>query len=103
MVIWSQEGFMLLRLFLAALLVLCMEARKVETTLLGQVSAHGTPIAGAIITISKRTFLKSVTTDNEGRFMIPPVPPGRYTLRLFFFFKQKTAYEIVEKRLLWVI
>src|SRR5215469_10888282 len=81
MVIWSQEGFMLLRLFLAALLVLCMEASQVETALLGQVSAHGTPIAGAIITISNRTFLKSVTTDDEGRFMLQPVPPGRYTLR----------------------
>ena len=50
--------------------------------LVGQVSDHGNPVAGAIVTVSNRGFLKSVTTDAEGKFVLQAVPAGRYDLRI---------------------
>src|SRR5260370_276159 len=47
------------------------------TKLLGRVSDGATPIAGAIVTISNRGFVKSTTTDGDGRFILEPVPSGR--------------------------
>ena len=47
----------------------------------GRVSDGSAPVADAIVTVSSPGFLKSVTTDADGRFVIEPVPPGRYELR----------------------
>jgi hypothetical protein len=51
------------------------------TSLFGRVSDGATPIAGAIVTISSRGFVKSTLTDEGGRFTLQPVPAGRYDFR----------------------
>lgn len=58
-----------------------LHAGEESTALFGQVSERGFPIAGAIVTISSGEFVRSVTTDVNGRFAFKPVPPGRYDFR----------------------
>lgn len=79
----KTEGIvMLVRAAVGMILGLCLlEAGQDGTTVFGQVSDHGSPIAGAIVTISNRGFVRSVTTDASGRFTLEPVPPGRYDFR----------------------
>ncbi|HYL38200.1 MAG TPA: carboxypeptidase-like regulatory domain-containing protein [Bryobacteraceae bacterium] len=72
---------MLVRTVAGMLLALCLSAGQDSTSLSGQVSEHGTPVAGAIVTISNRGFIKSVTADAGGRFAFEAVPPGRYDFR----------------------
>ena len=74
------------------LLAACLGAAQDGATLSGQVSDHGAPVAGAIVTISHRGFVKSVTTDADGRFAIDPVPVGRYDFRT-----TAHGYAIVER------
>ena len=73
---------MLIQTFLSA--VLAMSVSGVgprETALIGQISDRMTPVSGAIVTISNRGFVKSATTDANGRFILEPVPSGRYDFR----------------------
>ena len=73
---------MLVRTVLGVLLVLCLlQASQDSTVLFGQVSQDGSPVTGAVVTISNRGFVKSVTTDASGRFVLETVPPGRYDFR----------------------
>ena len=58
-----------------------LQAGEESTALRGQVSERGSPIAGAIVTISNGEFVRSATTDANGRFALKPVPPGRYDFR----------------------
>ena len=58
-----------------------LQAGQERTALFGQVSERGTLIAGAIVTISNGEFVRSATTDANGRFALKPVPPGRYDFR----------------------
>jgi hypothetical protein len=73
---------MLVRTVLGLLLALCLSrASQDSTALFGQVSQDGSPVGGAIVTLSNRGFVKSVTTDAGGRFVLEAVPPGRYDFR----------------------
>jgi hypothetical protein len=73
---------MLVRSVLGVLVGMCLfGASQDSTALFGQVSQDGSPIAGAIVTISNRGFVKSVTSDSSGRFSLEQVPPGRYDFR----------------------
>jgi hypothetical protein len=56
-------------------------ASKAGSALSGRVSDGSAPVAGAIVTVSNPGFLKGVTTDDKGRFVLEPVPPGRYEFR----------------------
>jgi hypothetical protein len=71
----SRVGLML------AVAVPLLSAGQAGSTLSGRVSDGSAPVAGAIVTVSSPGFLKSVTTDDSGRFSLEPVPPGRYEFR----------------------
>jgi hypothetical protein len=74
---------MLIQIFLSAILAMSVFGASPRGALLtGQVLDGGTPVAGAVVTISNRDFVKSGTTDGEGRFLVEPVPPGRYNCRI---------------------
>jgi hypothetical protein len=74
---------MLIQIFLSAILAMSVFGASPRGALLtGQVLDGGTPVAGAVVTISNRDFVKSGTTDGEGRFLVEPVPPGRYNYRI---------------------
>jgi hypothetical protein len=77
----NRRNAMSLRMVLGLMLALCLRASQESAALSGQVFEHGAPVAGAIVTISNRGFVKSVTTDADGRFALEPVPPGRYDFR----------------------
>jgi carboxypeptidase family protein len=62
-------------------LVSVLSAGQAGTPLRGRVSDGSSPVAGAIVTVSNKGFVKSVTTDDDGRFMFESVPPGRYDFR----------------------
>jgi uncharacterized membrane protein len=64
------------------MLALGLYAGQDNSALSGQVSEHGAPVGGAIVTISNRGFIKSATTDAEGKFALEPVPAGRYDFRV---------------------
>jgi hypothetical protein len=73
---------MVARTVLGVLLALGLSrASQDRTALFGQVSQDASPVAGAIVTLSNRGFVKSVTTDASGRFVLEAVPPGRYDFR----------------------
>jgi hypothetical protein len=73
---------MLIRTVFGAVLALCaLQAGQDSSALFGQVSQDGSPVAGAIVTVSNRGFVKSVTSDASGRFAFEAVPPGRYDFR----------------------
>jgi len=52
-----------------------------ETALLGRISAGSTPVSGAIVTVSSGDFVKSTTTDEDGRFVLESLPAGKYAFR----------------------
>jgi len=72
---------MLVQTILGVMLALNLHTLENRTSLSGQVSEHGAPLAGAIVTISNRGFVRSVTADAEGRFAFEAVPAGRYDFR----------------------
>jgi uncharacterized surface anchored protein len=47
----------------------------------GRISDGSTPVSGAIVTLTSGDFVKSTTTDEEGRFVFESVPPGKYGFR----------------------
>jgi hypothetical protein len=51
------------------------------TALSGRISDGTAPVINAIVTISNREFLKSVTSDGSGFFALESIPPGRYDFR----------------------
>jgi Carboxypeptidase regulatory-like domain len=61
------------------------------TALVGRISDGDTPVSGAIVTISNRGFVKSTTTDGNGRFMLEPIPSGRYDFRTSSFSMDPTG------------
>jgi hypothetical protein len=71
----SRVGLML------AVAVPLLSAGQAGSALSGRVSDGSVPVAGAIVTVSSPGFLKSVTTDDSGRFILDSVPPGRYEFR----------------------
>jgi len=73
---------MLFQTFLSAVLAMSVSGvRPSENAVIGRVSDGTTPISGAIVTISNRTFVKSTTTDENGRFVLEALPSGRYDFR----------------------
>ena len=58
-----------------------LSAGQGGSALSGRVSDGSAPVAGAIVTVSNPGYLKSVTTDADGRFVLERVPPGRYEFR----------------------
>jgi hypothetical protein len=84
---------MLIRIVLSAILsVSVFGASPRGTVVTGQVSDGAVPVAGAIVTISNRDFVKSVTTDGNGRFVLETVPSGRYDCRI-----SAHSYAVVER------
>ncbi len=74
---------MLIQTVLSAIIAMSVSgASPSGPTILGRVSDGTIPISGAIVTISNRGFVKSTTTDGNGRFILGPVPPGRYDFRM---------------------
>jgi hypothetical protein len=73
---------MLIQTFLTAVLAMSISGViPTGTALLGRISDGSTPVSGAIVTLSSGDFLKSATTDDEGRFVLESVPSGRYAFR----------------------
>jgi hypothetical protein len=72
---------MLLQIVIGSILAVSVVHAEAQTTLYGRVSVAATPVAGAIVTVCNLGFLKSVTTDDQGRFAVEPLPPGRYDFR----------------------
>jgi hypothetical protein len=58
-----------------------LSASEAGRALSGRVSDGAAPVAGAIVTVSSSGFVKSVTTDDDGRFILDALPPGRYEFR----------------------
>jgi hypothetical protein len=73
---------MLIQSVLSAILAMSASGVRAHgTALVGQISDGSTPVSGAIVTISNQGFVKSTTTDGSGRFILEPVPSGRYDFR----------------------
>jgi carboxypeptidase family protein len=73
---------MLLRTVLGGILAVSgLSASQEGAGFFGRVSEGTVPVAGAIVTISNRGFVKSVTTNGNGRFALEPIPAGQYDLR----------------------
>ena len=72
---------MLLQIALGSILAVSVLNAESQPALCGRVSAGDAPVADAIVTVSNRGFLKSVTTGDDGRFEVEPLPPGRYDFR----------------------
>jgi hypothetical protein len=73
---------MLIQTVLSAMLAMSVSGVNLPgPVLVGRISDGGIPVSGAIVTISNREFVKSTTTDGNGRFMLQPVPSGRYDFR----------------------
>lgn len=70
-----------LRTLVLILAVSGLSSVQAATKLRGRVSDHGTPVPGAIVTISNDGFVRSVTSDTHGRFTFDAVPTGRYDFR----------------------
>jgi hypothetical protein len=84
---------MLIQIVLGAILAMSVfGASPRGTVVTGQVSDGATPVASAIVTISNRDFVKSTTTDGNGRFILETVPPGRYGCRI-----SAHGYAVVER------
>src|SRR4051812_36358548 len=69
---------------IAALLALAMPAFAQETTgsVRGRISdAQGLAVPGATVTVTGPQGAKTTTTDSEGRFSVPFLTPGSYTVR----------------------
>jgi carboxypeptidase family protein len=78
----SRGNPMLLRTVLGGILAVSgLSASQEGAGFFGRVSEGTVPVAGAIVTISNRGFVKSVTTNGNGRFALEPIPAGRYDLR----------------------
>lgn len=74
---------MLIQAVLSAILAMSTSSVSPRgTVLVGRISDGDTPVSGAIVTISNRGFVKSTTTDENGRFMIEPVLSARYDVRI---------------------
>jgi len=76
-----MSNFFVSGLGLLALALPLISASETGSALSGRVSEGYVPLPGAIVTVSSPGFLKSVTTDDSGRFVIESVPPGRYDFR----------------------
>jgi hypothetical protein len=72
---------MLLQIVFGSILAVSVVNAGPQTALYGRVSVDAAPVAGAIVTVSNRGFLKSVTTGDNGRFVVEPLPAGRYDFR----------------------
>lgn len=72
---------MLLQLVFGSILAVSAPSAEPQAALNGLVSVGDAPVAGAIVTVSNRVFLKSVTTADDGRFVVEPIPSGRYDFR----------------------
>jgi hypothetical protein len=72
---------MLLQIVFGSMVAVSIVNAQPRSALYGRVSAGTAPVANAIVTVSNRRFLKSVTTDDDGRFAVEPLPSGRYDLR----------------------
>jgi hypothetical protein len=72
---------MLLQIAFSSILAVTVLTAEPQTALYGRVSEGSVPVAGAIVTISNRGFLMSVTTGDDGRFVVEPLPSGRYDFR----------------------
>jgi 5-hydroxyisourate hydrolase-like protein (transthyretin family) len=57
------------------------------------IDASGKPMADVIIVAKSVTGEQKVVTDNKGKFVIPSIPDGTYTLRF-----EKNNYKAVERR-----
>jgi hypothetical protein len=74
---------MLIQTILSAMIAISVSGVSPHgPSVLGRVSDGTVPISGAIVTISNRDFVKSTTTDGNGRFILETVPPGRYDFRM---------------------
>jgi hypothetical protein len=83
---------MLVQSVFGSILAVSVLNAEPQTALYGRVSEGAAPVAGAIVTLSNRGFLKSVTTGDDGRFVVEPVPSGRYDFRTTV-----AGYAIVER------
>ncbi|HLK50001.1 MAG TPA: carboxypeptidase-like regulatory domain-containing protein [Bryobacteraceae bacterium] len=68
-------------LTLGLLLATSVRAGDLGAGLSGQISDHGLPVSGAIVTVDNGSFLGSVNTDGAGRFTFEQLRPGRYQFR----------------------
>ncbi len=77
---WKMK---LVALVMMGLYVLVAHGQQSSGTLRGQVSDEfGGLIVGATVTAADQTGVeKTVTTDAEGNYAFPSLPPGRYTVR----------------------
>jgi hypothetical protein len=69
--------------FLAALLSPPLLAQEVTGVILGTVrDASGAVVPGVKVTITERatSAVRTATTDNEGTYVVPLLPPGTYTV-----------------------
>src|SRR5438105_15516438 len=55
------------------------------------VDTTGAVIAGAKVTVNGALGRKEITTDSEGRFIVPQLTPGLYSVRA-----ERTGFNIVE-------
>lgn len=84
---------MLIRTIFGVLLAVCtLSASQTDRALRGRVSDGSTPVAKAIVTITKQDTVVSVATDSKGRFVLRGLPAGRYDLRV-----SASGYAILER------
>src|SRR3989441_12219973 len=83
--------------------VLCTGVVLAQTTsgsITGNVvDAHGSAVSNATVTITdvNKGFTQTATSDDEGRFVFPQVPPGRFTIviKISGFKTQERTVELV--------